>query len=221
MEKIERNDFIELKFVGKMKEGEVFDTNIPKEAEKIGLKIDDKPFIICAGEKMVIEGLDDSLIDKEVGKKYSVEVPAKKAFGERKRENVKLIPLSVFHAQKIDPKPGMTLHMDYHLVRIASVSGGRVLVDFNNPLAGKEITYEFTITRKVSDTKEKIDAILNYFVKHPIPYKLEGKKATFEADKFLGQMIVMLNDKFKNILDVELIVEEKKESEIKEAKQSQ
>tara|TARA_Y100000310_G_C20616046_1_gene780686 strand:+ start:457 stop:1119 length:663 start_codon:yes stop_codon:yes gene_type:complete len=211
MEKIKKNDFIELKFTGKVVDGEIFDTNIPSDAEKINLKIDDKQFIICVGQKMVIEGLDDALIDKEVNKKFSVEIPSTKAFGERKREMVKLIPLKVFREKNINPQPGMTLHMDNHLVRIASVSGGRILVDFNNPLSGKDVAYDFTITKKVTDDKEKIDAIINYFIKQPLTYELKDKKATFEADQFMAQMIKMLNDKFKDILDIEFVVKEKKE----------
>jgi FKBP-type peptidyl-prolyl cis-trans isomerase 2 len=211
MEKITKNDFVELKFTGKINDGEIFDTNIPEEAKKIDLKIDDKQFIICVGQKMVVEGLDNALEGKEIGKKHIIEITPEKAFGPRRKDLVKLIPLSVFTEQKISPQAGMTLHMDNNLVRIASVSGGRVLVDFNNPLSGKEIVYEFIITKKIIDDKEKIDSLLNYFIKKQIPYKLEGKKATFEADQFIGQMITMLNDKFNKVLGIEFIVKEKDE----------
>tara|TARA_Y100000310_G_scaffold98059_1_gene95727 strand:+ start:4634 stop:5293 length:660 start_codon:yes stop_codon:yes gene_type:complete len=219
MEKIKKNDFIQLEFTGRIKEGEIFDTNIKEDAEKINLKIKDKEFIICVGQKMVIEGLDEALIEKEIGKSYSIEIPSTKAFGERNREMVKLIPLKVFHEKKISPQTGMTLHMDNHLVRIASVSGGRVLVDFNNPLAGKEIIYDFTITKKITDDKEKIDSLVNYFVKQPLTYELKDKKATFEVDQFFGSMITMLNDKFKDILGIEFVVKEKKEEVKVENKQ--
>ena len=103
----------------------------------------------------------------------------------------------------------MVLHLDYHLVRIASVSGGRVLVDFNNPLAGKDVIYEFTIIKKIDEDKEKIDAIIDYFLRKKLDYKLEGKKAIFEIDKSLEPVINMLNDKFKEILGIELIIKDK------------
>ena len=99
--------------------------------------------------------------------------------------------------------------MDYNLVRIVSASGGRVLVDFNNPLAGKDIAYEFIVERKIKDDKEKINALLDYFVKKRLDYSLTDKKAIFETDKFFGSIIKMLNDKFKDILGIELIFKEK------------
>ena len=165
MEKINKNDFIELEFIGKEIDGKVFDTNIPEEAEKIDIKIENKPFIICVGQKMVVKGLDKALEGKEIGKTCNITLSYEEAFGPRRRELVRLIPLNVFTEKNVSPRPGMTLALDNNLVRIASVSGGRVLVDFNNPLAGKEISYEFVIKRKITDKKQKINSLLNYFIK--------------------------------------------------------
>ena len=208
---------IELKFTGKILDGDIFDTNISEDSKKIGIKIEENPFIICVGQKMVVTGLDNALIDKEIGKKYFIELKSKEAFGERRKDFVKLVPLSVFTEKKIIPKAGMVLHIDYNLIRIASVSGGRVLVDFNNPLAGKDIIYEFIIKRKINDNKEKINSLLDYFIKKRLEYTLDDKKAIFETDKFFGSMIKMLNDKFKEILGIEFIIKEP--NEIKETKE--
>ncbi|MCX6821373.1 MAG: DUF3211 family protein [Candidatus Aenigmarchaeota archaeon] len=49
--------------------------------------------------------------------------------------------------------------------RVLSVAGGRVRVDFNHPLAGKMIEYEVEIKNQITDMKEKIDAILNFYLK--------------------------------------------------------
>ena len=51
----------------------------------------------------------------------------------------------------INPYPGALLNLDGMLAKILSVSGGRVITDFNSPLASKEIAYEFTIKRKITD----------------------------------------------------------------------
>ncbi len=209
---MKKNDFIELEFIGKEKNGEVFDTNIPSEAKKIGLEIDNKNFVICVGQKMVVVGLDNALENKETGKKYSVTLEAKEAFGLRKRDLVRLIPLKIFTEKNIQPRPGMTLALDNALVKIASVSGGRVLVDFNNPLAGKEITYEFTIKNRVSDSKEKINSLLDYFLKQRPEFTIKEKKAIFSLkDPMFEHAINMLNEKFKDIIGLELVIEKKKE----------
>ena len=47
---IKEKDFVELEFIGKELDGKIFDTNVPEEAEKIGLKISDNKFIICVGQ---------------------------------------------------------------------------------------------------------------------------------------------------------------------------
>jgi len=208
---VSKNDFVELKFIGKEND-KIFDTNIKSEGEKIGLKIEEKPFIICIGQKMVVLGLDKALENKEIGKTYNIKLSAEEAFGDRRRDLVKLIPLNVFTEKNINPQTGMTLSLDNHLVRIASVSGGRVLVDFNNPLAGKEISYEFIIEKKITDNKEKINSLLDYFIKQRISYEIKDKKAIFNVENpIFEQALKILNDKFKDILDMELIVEKKED----------
>src|SRR3989344_8157684 len=142
---IQKNDFIDITFTGRIKDGEIFDTNVKEDAEKIGLKFNGKPLIICVGQGMVVSGFDNALEGKESGKDYSIELQPKDAFQERQSNLVKLIPIKIFREKKINPYPGMTLNIDNMLVRVISVSGGRVLVDFNNILAGKTVIYTFKI----------------------------------------------------------------------------
>ena len=82
-EKIQKNDFIEIEFIGKIKDGEIFDTNIKEEAKKIDLNIEARPLIICIGQKMILPSIDDFLMNKSLGK-YPLELTPDKAFGERK-----------------------------------------------------------------------------------------------------------------------------------------
>ena len=43
---------------------------------------------------------------------------------------------------------------------VKTVSGGRVLVDFNHPLAGKDLVYNVKINKIVDDIKEKLNSLL-------------------------------------------------------------
>ena len=52
--------------------------------------------------------------------------------------------------------PGMQLNIDGILGTVKTVGGGRTLVDFNHPLAGKELSYKVKINRKVDDKKEQL-----------------------------------------------------------------
>ena len=211
MEKVKKNDFVEIEFTGRVKDGEVFDTNIKTEAQKIGLDIEDKPMVVCIGKDMLISGLDKSLENKEIGKNYEIELPPKDAFQERKKELVKLMPIKLFIEKKINPRPGMTLAINDMLVKIISVSGGRVLVDFNNPLAGKIIIYNFEIKRKIDNIDEKINSIMDFFIKQRLGFKIENNQVVIETQDLYKQLIEMLNQQFKEVLGMEIIFKEKKE----------
>jgi len=221
--KTKKNDFVEIKFIGKVKGGEVFDTNIKSEAEKIGLRIEEKPTIVCIGQEMVINGFDKALPDKEIGKSNTLELEPKDAFNERKSSLVKLIPLKSFIAQKISPRPGMTLALDNMLVKIINVSGGRVLTDFNNPLSGKNIIYEFTITRKIEEEKEKVESIIDYFLRTKANYEIKEKEIQIEVAKEFSVILDIINKKFENILGKKFIIKQTKqtkESDKKDIKKS-
>ena len=216
MEKTKKNDFIEIEFIGRVKDGEIFDTNIKEQAKKINLNIDTKPFIICIGQSMVIPGFDKALEGKEINKKYKIEISPEQAFGKRNSSLVKLMPLKVFTEKNIQPRPGMTLALDNLLVKIITVSGGRVLADFNIPLAGKIIIYEFKIKRKIEDINEKVNTLMNFFLKQKFEFEIKQNEKTKEkeliikAPKELGPLIELSKTKFKDILGMEVIIKEKK-----------
>ncbi len=177
--KIGKGDFVELEFVGKTSAGEIFDTNIEEEAKKIRVK-DVKPLIVCVGEGMVIRGLDKALEGKEIGKEYVVEIKPEDAFGKRRSELVKIFPLSAFRERGIMPRQGETLILDDLLARVVSVSAGRVILDFNHPLAGKTLTYKFKIKRKISEIEEKTRALLSYFL-GVSKFRIDGKKVVIDS----------------------------------------
>jgi FKBP-type peptidyl-prolyl cis-trans isomerase 2 len=208
---IKKNDFIEIKFLAKTKDGEVFDTNILEEAKKINPNVKETfGLIISVGNKMVIEGLDESLIGKEVGKNYTEEFNAKKAFGIRNPELVKMVPLKAFTEQKINPQKGMQFSLDGNFAKIIAVSGGRILVDFNNPIAGKNVIYEYKIERKIEDIKEKVNAIQEFFIKRKFDFEIKDKKIIFklsEKEKNLEKFLKIFERFFKEMIDMEISTE--------------
>ena len=81
---LQKKDFIEIEFTGETNDGEVFDSNIKADLEKIGSKVEAKPFIYALGEDMFLQGIDDYLIGKETGK-HKIELSPGKAFGKRSK----------------------------------------------------------------------------------------------------------------------------------------
>ncbi len=212
---LKKGDFVEIEFTGKIKgTNQVFDTTIEADAKKANLKIKDlKPFTLSVGHKMLPNGFDADIERKEVGKQYTIELTPEKAFGKRDPKSVKMIPTKLFHEQKINPVPGLQLNLDGQLTKVLSSSGGRTLVDFNNPLAGKEIIYEYKILREITDKKDKINALQDFLFRKRFKFEEKDKKIVLETNKESEPLVKMLSPKFKEILGKEIeakVVEGKK-----------
>ena len=162
MEIVKKRDFIEIEYTGKIKEDNiVFDTTDEKVAKENNLHGHDfGPAIICVGEEQVLKGIDKNLEGKDIGEEYEFYISPEDAFGRKNAKLIQLIPTSKFKQQSIQPMPGMQLNIDGMVGTVKTVSGGRTLVDFNHPLAGKELSYKVRINKKITDNKEKLSGYI-------------------------------------------------------------
>ncbi|MCH7850969.1 MAG: hypothetical protein IH845_04985, partial [Nanoarchaeota archaeon] len=157
-------------------------------------------------------GLDEDLDGKEEGKDYKVDIKPVDAFGARNKDLIRMVPTKLFHAQKINPERGMQLTLDNRLVKILSSSGGRTLVDFNNPLAGKNITYSYKILKKVTDDKIKVEAVQDFLFKKIFDFEISGKTVTFKVKSDEANFIKMFKEKLEKILNMKVEISESKDS---------
>lgn len=218
---LKKGDFIEIEFTGRVKDGEIFDSNIKKDLEETSLDFEPKPFVLALGEKMFLQGVEDFLIGKELGKEFEVELGPEKAFGKRNPELMSTISMKTFKDNNLNPVPGAMFNMDGRAARIISVSGGRVTIDFNNPLSGKDVVYKVKVLRKIDDQKEKARALIDFLFKQEMDFEIKDKKIIIKAKKELHELMNMFKDKFKSALDLELElkeIEEKKEEKVEEKK---
>jgi FKBP-type peptidyl-prolyl cis-trans isomerase 2 len=217
---LNKKDFIEIEFTAKTKGGEIFDSNIFEELKKINPDAKEehtKPFVFSLGEGMFIEGVDDFLIGKEPDKKYLIELKAEKAFGKRIPKLVQLIPSKIFREQKINPVPGFVFNFDGKIGKILSASGGRIMVDFNNPLAGKDVVYDVNVIKKIENINDKVKAMNEFLFKKDFKFQIDekAKKIILEVESSLKKFVELFEEKFKDIisygLDVKEVGEEVKE----------
>ncbi len=169
---MKKGDFVKIEYVAKVGD-EVFDLTDENLAKELGIWNENTrygPVPIIVGEGMVIEGVDEALLDMEVGQEKVFEVPPEKAFGHRRPELVRVVPLSSLDFR---PQPGMLIESEYGVGKILSVTSGRVTIDFNNPLVGKTLLYRLKVVGKIEDPEEKIRTILDYF---GAEYEIRGKK---------------------------------------------
>ncbi|NMB66875.1 peptidylprolyl isomerase [Candidatus Woesearchaeota archaeon] len=204
---LEKKDFVEIEFTGKIKNGEIFDSNIKEELEKLNPEEEAKPLIICLGEGIFLKGVEDFLIGKKIGE-YNIELPPENAFGLRNPSLVQVVPSKIFTSQKLNPIPGSVFNLDGRIAKVLSYSGGRVVIDFNHPLAGKYVEYTIRVLRKIDDLNEKIKALINLFFKKDLKYSLKDKELTIYVEKELLNFVLIFKDKFKELLDLELEVKE-------------
>jgi FKBP-type peptidyl-prolyl cis-trans isomerase SlyD len=205
-----KKDFIEIEFTGRVKNGEIFDSNIKKDLKKADLDIEPKPFIFSLGEGMFLKGIEDFLTGKDVGK-YEIELPPEKAFGVRDGKLIKIVPSNIFKQRKLSPFPGVMFNFDGRMAKVLSVSGGRITMDFNNPVAGKTVVYNINVLRKVNDINEKTKAFIDFLFRKDFKFKIDNKKLILEAEKNIVNIIEAFKDKFKEILGLELTVKEVEE----------
>lgn len=167
-EKVKEGDFILLDYAGRVRGGALFDTTLKSvaEAENVFSKeASYKPLFFVAGKGQLITGLDKAVVGSEVGVEKKVAVGVADAYGERNPALAKLISLNEFKKRDVSPHPGMVLELDEGVrATVQSVSGGRVRVDLNNPLAGKDLEYSFTVVRAFSSAKEKVEAAVKEFL---------------------------------------------------------
>lgn len=204
-----KGEFVKLNYTGKVKEdGMVFDTTSPEVAKEHGLEAERtyEPVVICLGQGQILPGLDDELEGKEKGK-HTIEVEAAKAFGKKDASLIELIPLSKFKEAKINPVPGLQVQFDDQLGTVRRAGGGRVLVDFNHPLAGKDLVYEVTIEDTITDKKEQTIALSkSMFGLEPEEVKIQEKKITVKYPKELPEQITKpVGEKWAELLKVDKV----------------
>jgi len=158
---IQKGDFIKLNYTGKFEDGKIFDTTDEELAKKEeifnprGLYGGD---VVIVGAGHTIEGLDEDLEGKDVGYSGTVEIPPEKAFGPINPKLVETVSITKLKDRNVHP--GLPVEVDDRRGVVSRVIGRRVTVDFNSPLAGKTVTYEYTIEKVLETDVEKIQGLL-------------------------------------------------------------
>lgn len=168
---VKEGDFIRLDYTAKIQEtGDVFDTTNEDVAKEAGILVENKtygaiPIVVKGGH--VLKGLDEAIIGLEEGEEKKVEIAPEEGFGLRDPKLIQLIPMGEFRKQGMKPEVGMAINSDGTTGIIRSVSGGRVRVDFNHELAGKNLEYNVKVEKIIEDDVEKIKSMIELHYNAP------------------------------------------------------
>jgi len=206
-------DVVYIDFVGRIKDtNEIFDLTNEEVAKKEGIynpNYSYKPIPVVVGFGMVVKGLDEALLGMNVGEEKVIEVPPEKAFGYRNENLVKTFNLSDFKKQDVEVKPGEYVNINGILGKVISVSGGRVMVDFNHPLAGKTLVYSVKIVKKVEDEVEKVKAVLELYFKDSSKFEVKEDKES-DAIIIIDKEKILNTENKKELFDIISKIIEKK-----------
>ena len=108
-----------------------------------------KPFEFSFGVGQVIAGLEKRIINMKVGEAASIRVPAAEAYGEYNPEAIQTLSIEEFKNIE-NLRVGMQIQGeddDGELTQIIvkEINDKEVTVDFNHPLAGKDLDYKVKI----------------------------------------------------------------------------
>lgn len=159
-----KGSLILVDYTAKVKDtNEVFETTLEEEAKKHSLhdtNIKYQPKLVSVGESWVIKGLDDALVNANVGDKTTVEVPPEKGFGTRDTGKIRMIPLRKLGEDADKVSVGDTIEIDQKKCIVRFIGSGRVQVDFNHRFAGKTILYDINVVKALEADEDKILGIL-------------------------------------------------------------
>jgi len=163
---LQEGDFVEIDYTARtVEEGQLVDTTDPEVAEEEGVDDDEQEFAprtVVLGEGHIFPSVEDAIIGSEVGDSGSAHVEAAEAFGEYDDEQVRTI--SKDKIPEDDRYPGAQVRIDNEEGFVETIIGGRARVDFNHPLAGEDIEYEYEIIDEVEDREEKASGLIDMFL---------------------------------------------------------
>jgi peptidylprolyl isomerase len=135
--KPEKGDTVRIHYTCKLEDGTVADSS----------GIDPIEFILGKGD--VIKGLEEAVMGMKVGQSRTVNIPPDKAYGLRHEEWALDVPRNKM-PDGIKAEAGVCLEIpgeggSSSTAAVTHVSESSVTLDFNHPLAGKELTFDISL----------------------------------------------------------------------------
>ncbi len=130
------------------------------DGNKLDSSVGDEPMEYLHGHNQIIKGLSDAMQGRKVGEKFSVTIPSGKAYGAYKKNLV-----FVLDRDKIKGEGELTVGTMMELsdsgghpvpVTVTDISGDKITVDANHPMAGKTLNFDVEVIAVREATKEEL-----------------------------------------------------------------
>ncbi len=128
---------VKVLYTGKLSDGKIFDTNVGKD-----------PFEFEIGGNQVIKGFEEGIRSMQIGDKKTINIPFMEAYGAYLEDLIREYPIEVIQGNAVNA--GQTIFMQSNDGRsfpcqVKAVTEDNLTVDFNHPLAGKDLSFELEL----------------------------------------------------------------------------
>ena len=138
MTKVKTGDRVKVHFTGYLEDGTVF-----------GSTMGEAPFEFTIGEKNMLPGFEDAVIGMQKGDTKTITLSPEEAYGHPKKELITVMEKSGF-PKEINLEIGKRLRVRtqdgiYTMVTIKDITEDSIVLDENDPLAGKTLTFNLEL----------------------------------------------------------------------------
>ncbi len=133
-----KEDTVKVDYTGTFDDGAVFDTSRKRE-----------PIEFTVGQGKVIKGFDDAVVGMKVGEEKDIKIAPAEGYGEHDDTLVRAFPKNKL-PKNPSPEAGMILSLrsldgKTILARIDKIDEEHVFLNFNHPLAGKNLNFKIKL----------------------------------------------------------------------------
>ena len=138
MDQAKTGDKVKVHFTGYLEDSTIF-----------GSTMDEEPFEFIVGEENMLPGFENAVIGMQQGDTKTITLPPEEAYGPPKKELVHVMDRSSF-PQEIELEIGKRLKVrtqegKYTIVSIKDFTEDNIVIDENDPLAGKTLIFKIEL----------------------------------------------------------------------------
>jgi FKBP-type peptidyl-prolyl cis-trans isomerase 2 len=136
------------------------------------------PMVCVVGGGNLIPGFETALLEAKADTDIDITIPAEEAYGEKDPAQMETISRDKLLRSVRDPNQlyiGAPVNIGGRQGYLSYVAAGRCRIDYNHPMAGKDLRYSFRIVKVVEGREATVEALLQSNTGHSdFGVKFEG-----------------------------------------------
>ncbi len=121
------------------------------------------PMVCVVGAGNLIPGFETALLEAKAETDIDITIPAEEAYGEKDPAQMETISRDKLLRSVRDPNQlyiGAPVNIGGRQGYLSYVAAGRCRIDYNHPMAGKDLRYSFRIVKVVEGREATVEALL-------------------------------------------------------------